>query len=195
VIAVGATLRIEMKPRTLIAIVSPAVTQSDELMRKALDFRSSLTGVNETTRLNSTTLELVNGSRLVIKPAGHRTGVRGLSQLDTLIVDEAAQIEEEDWSGMTPAINEDGGQLIVASTPWARSGRFMEMVRNPKIKTITARADMIPRRAAYVEQQRTRLSDREFQREIMLEPSAAGQTFFSLDRVDQSVVHGGGLVL
>lgn len=71
-------------------------------------------------------IKLKNGSIIRCLPTGlDGLGIRGYT-VDLLIADEAAFIPEDVWPAITPMLSTTGGNLILLSTPFGRSGYFYE---------------------------------------------------------------------
>jgi len=67
---------------------------------------------------------LTNGSIIYCLPTGMTGyGIRGF-QIDQLYVDEAAFVNEEVFTAITPGLVTTGGEIILLSTPYGREGYF-----------------------------------------------------------------------
>lgn len=74
---------------------------------------------------NKRSLELSNGSKFHVVAASPHT-VRGY-HADTLLIDEAAYVEEEVLDAIWPSIIVTEGPIVLSSTPNGRSGLFFEV--------------------------------------------------------------------
>ena len=70
-------------------------------------------------------LELRNGSTLHALP-GKETTLRGFSNVDLLIIDEAARVMDVLYQSVRPMLAVSGGRLVGLSTPWGKRGWFFE---------------------------------------------------------------------
>ncbi len=103
------------KPKSVVVCVSPTLRQSGELIRKVREFLGvKSAGLN---------VELPNGSRVLAAPARQGT-VRGYSAVSLLIVDEAAQVDEDVYRAVRPMLAVGGGRLMLLSTPFGQRGFF-----------------------------------------------------------------------
>ncbi len=103
------------KPKSVVVCVSPTLRQSGELIRKVREFL----GVKSA----GLHVELPNGSRVLAAPARQGT-VRGYSAVSLLIVDEAAQVDEDVYRAVRPMLAVGGGRLMLLSTPFGQRGFF-----------------------------------------------------------------------
>jgi hypothetical protein len=108
---------------SLTLILSPGLRQSCELFRKVLDAFNALGRPLPTTVENRTQLELANHSRIVCLP-GREATVRGFSDPELLIVDEAARVPDELYRSVRPMLAVGRGRLIALSTPFGQRGFF-----------------------------------------------------------------------
>jgi len=113
-------------PRSLCLLVSPSLRQSTENFRKigdALGLGLDLDLVEN----NKTTLTLSNASRVISLPGTQRT-IRGFSGPDLIVVDEAAQADDELYGSLFPMLTSNPrGRMVIASTPWGRRGFFYKI--------------------------------------------------------------------
>jgi hypothetical protein len=68
-------------------------------------------------------LELSNGSRIVSLP-GKQESVRAFSAVSFMIIDEAAQVNDELYRAVRPMLAVSRGSLIALSTPFGKRGWF-----------------------------------------------------------------------
>jgi Terminase large subunit, T4likevirus-type, N-terminal len=114
----------------LILLVSPSLRQSQELMRKVLDFYRQLEGIDDPEALSSLKLETRSGARIIALPGSSST-VRGYSAVTSIYVDEAAHIDRADneegdsiLNAVRPALATTNGRLWMVSSPFGRRGQF-----------------------------------------------------------------------
>lgn len=79
---------------------------------------------------NKTSMEFGHDSRIVALPANEK--VRGFSAPTTVIIDEAAFLDDEVFVSVDPMMEVSQGQLILASTPKGTSGFFRREWDNPR---------------------------------------------------------------
>lgn len=113
------------RPGSLVLILAPAFRQSVESFRKTLDAYHAGERPVEPDSEARMHLELVNGSRIVALPGTERT-VRGFSDANLVIIDEAARIPDDLYLGIRPMLVVSGGALMLVSTPWGRRGVFYQ---------------------------------------------------------------------
>src|SRR5207302_4542199 len=74
-------------------------------------------------RVNADMLELKNMSRVVCVPCREET-IRGFSDIDLLIIDEAARVPDNLYRAVRPMLAVSKGRLIALSTPYGQRGWF-----------------------------------------------------------------------
>lgn len=112
-------------PGSLTLLLAPAWRQSGELFRKLTDAYNALGQPIPAKSATATSLELVNGSRVVSLP-GQEGTIRGFSGVDLLVIDEAARVPDELYLSVRPMLAVSGGRLIALTTPWGRRGWLYE---------------------------------------------------------------------
>ena len=112
-------------PGSLTLLLAPAWRQSSELFRKLTDGYNALGQPVPAKSATATSLELVNGSRVVSLP-GQEGTIRGFSGVDLLVIDEAARVPDELYLSVRPMLAVSGGRLVALTTPWGRRGWFYE---------------------------------------------------------------------
>ena len=136
---IKAVHKIISKPNALVLVVAEQ-RQSNEDLRKARDlcraYDSYLQEHTEgklTLNLltdNKTSLELNNNSRLIALPANEK--IRGYSNPDMVIIDEASRIPDEVFIAIDPMITMGMGQLFITSTPNGNQGFFYHQWKDPR---------------------------------------------------------------
>jgi hypothetical protein len=109
----------------LIVLISPSQPQSTELFKKVHGFWAQLSGAPHAEQESLTRLALSNGSRIISLPGSERT-VRGYSAAHTIIMDEAARVDDALLSAVRPMLATTSGRFIALSTPAGRRGWFFE---------------------------------------------------------------------
>jgi Terminase large subunit, T4likevirus-type, N-terminal len=111
------------QPGSLTLLLSPSQRQASELLTKV---RSVLTSPGLSTKLvqdAATSLELVNGSRVVSLPSSP-DAIRGYSKPAIIIEDEASWVTDEVHLSLRPMLaTSTNGRFLLLSTPAGRSGR------------------------------------------------------------------------
>lgn len=110
-------------PDSLVLLVSPSLRQSKELFLKVLETSRKDLNPPEKTENNKQSMSFSNGSRIVSLPATEGT-VRGYSGPSLIIIDEAAQVEDELYYALRPMLAVSHGQIILLSTPKGKRGFF-----------------------------------------------------------------------
>lgn len=104
------------EPGTLIFVIGPAERQAKEFFAKVSRFYHALGGQISAESVRKLGLVLENGSRIEALPASEKT-IRGFSEVDLLILDEAARIDDTLYYGVRPMLSVSGGSLMMLSTP------------------------------------------------------------------------------
>ena len=123
--AVLALHRALYHPGSLILCLAPSERQSKELFAKVVDFYRKLRTAPAPASDRKLGMRLPNGSRIEALPGSERT-IRGFSAVDTLIVDEAARVDDGLFYAVRPMIAVSGGAFILLSTPYGKRGVFFE---------------------------------------------------------------------
>lgn len=79
---------------------------------------------------NKTSLELVNGSRIIALPGNEK--IRGYANPLVVYIDEAARLSDEVFIALEPMITIGTGQLFLLSTPNGPTGFFYKEWNNPR---------------------------------------------------------------
>lgn len=105
-------------------IVSPTLSQS----RKLFDDISKLMRGIGIDKSNETLLQLKfhNGSQILFKSGEQKDNLRGFTVTNLLLIDEGAYITDDVYDILLPLCDVHKAQIVVASTPRMRQGRFYE---------------------------------------------------------------------
>lgn len=155
----------------LILLVSPSLSQSQELFRKVKEQLNRLEGAPEIFAESALRLELKNGSRVVSLP-GSETTVRGFSSARMIVVDEASRVSDELLTAVRPMLaTSDGGRFIALTTPAGKRGWFYEAWLNGEDwQKLSVTADQCPRISAeFLEQEQRELGDLAYRQEYFCE--------------------------
>jgi len=110
-------------PGSLTLILAPAERQAKETFAKAAHFYIATGQVVPADSYRKLGIELANGSRIEALPGTEKT-IRGFSEVDLLIVEEAARVADELYYAVRPMLAVSGGRLIMMSTPYGKRGVF-----------------------------------------------------------------------
>jgi hypothetical protein len=135
------------RPPALVLLLSPTQRQSGELFRKVKDVHNQL-GQDATLVAEESALrvEFANGSRVVCLPGSAAT-VRSYSAPSLIVIDEAAQCEDELYEAIRPMLAVSHGRLVLLSAPFGRRGFFFDEWVNggDTWKRVKVPADQCPR--------------------------------------------------
>ncbi len=112
-------------PGSLILLIAPAQRQSSELFLKVKEILLPLAGVPGIAQESALSLRLRNRSRIVALPGTEAT-IRGFSGAKTIIVDEAARVDDALIAAIRPMLAITDGRLIALTTPYGKRGWFWE---------------------------------------------------------------------
>src|SRR5215212_2086540 len=110
-------------PGSLVLVVSPSERQSKRLLRTVRRHFGAVRAIAPAVSEGMLTLELSNGSEIHALP-GKEATVRGFSDVDLLIIDEAARVDDALYASIRPMLALSRGKLIALSTPFGRRGFF-----------------------------------------------------------------------
>jgi len=110
------------QPGSTTIIAAPVEEQANELLRKVYQTFNAIGRPIAVVREAVTSFELANGSRILALP-GKESRVRSYTT-SLLILDEAARIPDDVFSGASPTMAVSKGRLVALSTAFAKSGWF-----------------------------------------------------------------------
>lgn len=117
------------RPDRLILLFSPSLRQSSELFRTLAGLYTRTGAVVPPKAETQLRLELANGSRIISLPASEAT-VRGYAGVHTIIIDEAARVEDELYEAVLPMLATTNGRVVALSTPFGKLGWWAEAWRS-----------------------------------------------------------------
>jgi hypothetical protein len=182
-------------PNSLVLIISRGYRQSTELFKKVADFYQERGRPVPSDAENKHTLELTNGSRIISLPSKPQT-VRGFSAPSLMIIDEAAQIEDDElyYGSLRPMLAVSQGRLILLSTPFGRRGFFYESWNDYVTDNLggwqgfKVTAYECPRISkAFLKEEKAVLGEWWFRQEYMCEFSENVEQYFSDEEIQESV--------
>lgn len=110
------------KPGSTTVVIAPIEPQANELLRKVITTFNRLGRPMGVKREAVTTLELVNGSRVIALPGKERS-VHSYTA-DLLVIDEAARVPDEVFHSASPQLSASKGRLVALSTAFSKTGWF-----------------------------------------------------------------------
>ena len=145
-------------PGSLTLILAPSERQAKETFGKAARFYTATGQVVPTDSYRKLGMELTNGSRIEALPGTEKT-IRGFSEVDLLIMEEAARVADELYYAARPFLAISGGRLMMLSTPAGRRGVFHhEWTEGEGWERYEVPATRIPRiPASFLEEERRTL--------------------------------------
>jgi hypothetical protein len=146
VTSVRAVHRALFFPGSTILLISRSQDQSDELFYKVMMIYNYLGRPVAARRELASELVLRNSSRIVALPNNPDT-IRGYSDVDILIIDEASRVGQATIVAVMPMIMASHGDVIMLSTPAGQGNFFYECWSDPygDWEKIVVRADDCPR--------------------------------------------------
>ena len=174
-------------PESLVLLTAPTLRQSSELFRKVREFYARLRGAPRIVEESVLRYTFSNGSRIVSLPGTPGT-VRGFSRVSLLIIDEAAQIDEQLSDALSPMLAVGGGDLVMISSAWMREGVFYKTwVADNDWQKITVDVSQIPRISPeFLEQERKQMVQAVFLREYFNVFDAAEMVAFDPASVERA---------
>lgn len=185
VAAILALHEIIYSPGSLVLVISPSERQSKRLLRVVRRHYGAMQGVMPATSEGQLVLELRNGSEIHALP-GKEATVRGFAQVDLLIIDEAARVDDDLYASVRPMLAVSNGRLVALSTPFGRRGWFYREYAEggPEFHRTKVSAYDVPRIApAWLERERNRIGDWWFRQEFLCEWLDAESAAFASDDV------------
>jgi predicted phage terminase large subunit-like protein len=169
VAAVKALHRVVHKEKALVLLLSPSLRQSSELFRKVSSLYDSLPSRPKLLEDNRLSMALRGGSRIVSLPSSEAT-IRGYSNVDLIIEDEAAAVPDELHAAVLPMLAVSNGEIDLLSTPRGRLGHFAEAWASEDWERTLVRCEQVPRISrGFLEDMRMRLGSRMFAQEFECE--------------------------
>lgn len=117
-------------------------------------------------------LEFANGSRIASLPGADDARIRGFSDVDLLVIDEASRVSDQLYQAVRPMLAVSGGRIVLLSTPWGKRGFFFEEWENggDAWHRTKVTADQCPRISAeFLEQERRQIGEWWFAQEYQCE--------------------------
>jgi hypothetical protein len=168
------------KPGSLVLVVSPSERQSKRLLRTVRRHYDAVRAIAPAVAEGMLTIELRNGSEIHALP-GKESTIRGFSDADLLIIDEAARVDDSLYAAIRPMLALSRGKLIALSTPCGRRGFFYREWTEGgpswhRAKVTAYECPRIPR--DWLEAERARIGSWWFEQEYLCEFKDAIDSFF-----------------
>lgn len=172
-------------PDSLVLLISPSQRQSSELYAKVRAVYRKLGRPVPISSENATTMVLENGSRIVALP-GVADTIRGYSGAALLIIDEAAQVDDEIYLSVMPMVAVSGGTVIALSTPYGLRGWWSDAwhEEGSRWERIRITAEQCPRISPeFLAEQRLSMGEWFYQQEFCCEFRSTTDAVFSADLI------------
>ena len=157
-----------LQPGAPVLLLSPSLRQSGELFRKVVELFNRLGRPVAVRRESALRLELANGARVLSLP-GDESTVRGFSEVELLIIDEAARVPDSLYYAVRPMLAVSQGRLVALSTPFGKRGWFCEEWHGTGVwERVRITADECPRiPAEFLEEEQRALGQRWYRQEYL----------------------------
>lgn len=109
----------------LVLVLAPSRRQSKLMLLKAWGLYRDAGRPVAVDNRSELRVRFDNGSRIVALPGSEKT-VRGFSDVDLLVADEAARVPDDLYESVRPMLGVSDGRLVALSTPWGKRGWFHE---------------------------------------------------------------------
>lgn len=167
-------------PGSLVLVVSPSERQSKRLLKTVRRHYGAVRSIAPAVSEGMLTLELRNGSEIHALPGSEAT-LRGFADVDLILIDEAARVDDSLYSAIRPMLAISRGTLIALSTPFGKRGFFWRewTEGGPAWHRAKVTAWDCPRISrAWLEQERLSIGDWWFEQEFECEFKDAVDSFF-----------------
>ena len=164
-------------------LAAPSQRQSQELLRRIVVFLQADPVPPKLIRSSLSEIETSGGGRVISIPATDQA--RGFTA-DTIVLDEAAWLDDTAISALLPMRKTDG-RVLMMSTPYGREGFFYDIWSAAKTRRIFARSVDIPRLREKVAYDRRFMSEIRFRAEHLCEFLGSGLPLISLDVLDTAI--------
>jgi hypothetical protein len=177
----------------VVVVMSPSARQSGEFLRKVKGYLAKA-GLPKlpTDGVNPMSVLLPNGSRIVALPGVEAT-MRGFSAVDLLVIDEAAQVRDEQYLAAGPMLAVKNGALWVLSTPYGARGFFWkewEMGGEGWLRLEVKATDCPRLSAEFLERERLRIGPDWYRQEYLCEFVGAEDGPFREELLQRAMASG-----
>ena len=118
-------------PNTKSMYIAPSYRMAKQIVWE--DLKNMLRDVNWVKRINESelTITLINNSQIMLRSADNKDSIRGVG-LDFVVLDEAADIDEEAWTAVIrPTLSDREGHALIIGSPKGRNW-FYDAYQNAK---------------------------------------------------------------
>lgn len=167
-----------------VLIVSPSLRQSMIMFERVQGFVSESPVLSSgVSRMTRTTVECLNGSRIIALPCSENL-LRGYSA-DLVICDEAAFMPEDVIVRVVfPMLSATGGKAVFLSTPWGRDHFFYRAYMNPDYSVHKVKSSECPLiTEGFLEEMRMNMTAEAFEMEYMAEFAESASCYFTQDMI------------
>jgi hypothetical protein len=184
-------------PDSLVLIVSPSQRQSGEVFRRLMLNHQTLVmkeGLAPLVAESALRAQFDNNSRVIALPGSQKT-VRGYSKANMVILDEAAQVDDELLAALRPTMATVGGSLIMLSTPFGKRGEFYRAWSEGEGWTrVRVPASACPRLSKeFLAEERRELGPLVYSQEYELEFVDDAMCVFPTELIDRAFALGKGI--
>jgi len=172
-----------------IVLAAPTFKQAERLSRICKKFYQKCTHKPLLLVDNRFFIETDTGSTLSIVSLDQPDNVRGLSGIETCVVDEVAQVTVEGYAALIPSLSavENSTQILVG-TPKGRIGLMWEVFNNSGYEKILLPASKNPEVSkSWCEEERKVLGERLYRQEYEIEFDSPMSSVFDLNLIYQAI--------
>ena len=178
-------------PGSLTLIVSPTERQSKLLLKTIRGFYYQLKDAPPPTAMGKLAIELSNGAEIVALP-GDEENIRGYSDVDLILQDEAAIVPDELYESIRPMLAVSGGRLVLLTTPRGRRGHFYDEWTNGgetwhREKVIASECPRIS--PEFLAEERKRAGDYWYRQEYECEFVDLDTQYFASELIEGAISH------
>ncbi|NJO38593.1 MAG: hypothetical protein HC871_14530 [Rhizobiales bacterium] len=189
--ALMAAHRSTMLPSRLVLLLSPTLRQSTELFRKTITLIEAVDAKPDYVQKTATQLTLANQSKVVSLPGANPDAIRGYSEPDLIIEDEAAFVTDRTFTATRPMLAASTHPThVLMSTPYGRRGHFHERWRtnDPDWSKHTIKSeDCLRISEAFLDGERRVLSARAYRQEYECDFLESTISVFPADWIERLV--------
>jgi hypothetical protein len=173
-------------PGSLVLVVSPSERQSKRLLRTVRRHYAAVRAIAPAVTEGMLTLELRNGSEIHALP-GKEATIRGFADVDLLLIDEAARVDDALYAAIRPMLALSRGKLIALSTPFGKRGFFYREWTEGgpawhRAKVTAYDCPRIPR--DWLEAERDRIGQWIWEQEFLVEWKDAVDSYFRSEDIE-----------
>jgi phage terminase large subunit-like protein len=175
-------------PGSLTLLTAPSQRQSKELFAKMWSFYRAIGQPVRVQAKSALRVRFANDSRIIALP-GTEKNIRGFSDVDLLILDEAARIEDALYEAVRPMLAVSGGRLAALTTPWGKRGWFYHAWTDPQQEwhRVRVTADECPRISeAFLKEERRELGQWLYRQEYQCEFVDTMDQLFRSEDIDRA---------